>query len=149
MHAKKGCYEGHLTLTATDKNGNKFVYGTPNTLTHEASRIASHLLVGDNASNFAVTKMGFGTGATPPLRTDANLEEEVHRESINEILRPAEGQVEFVHVLDFLSSANGSLLTEAGLITENGTSLFARQVHVGVPKDQNFRLEYRWRVVFT
>jgi len=140
---------GHLTVTSIDKQGNRFNYETPNTLTNEASRVSAHALVGHNLTNLAVTKFGVGTDNTTPTRADGNLGNLVHQQDVNTITFPAPGQVEFKTVLEFLTTANGFSLTEAGLYSLNGTTLFARQVHSALPKDENFRLEYVWRIVFT
>jgi len=146
---RKYGYYGYLSITAIDRNGGRFNYVTMNTLTNEASRLCSHLLVGDDVANLAVTKLGVGTGTTPPVRADTSLETEVHQQNVDTISFVDVGQVEFQTIIEFLTPANGEMITEAGLLATNGTSLFSRQVHTAVPKDENFRLEYRWRIVFT
>jgi len=145
---KSGIY-GHLKVFAVDKKGNRFTYDTPNTLTNEASNMARHALVGNNLNNLAVTKFGVGDGNIPPSRPDTNLVNLVHQQDIDIITFPVPGQVEFTTILDFVTTANGFVLKEAGLYGADGTSLFARQVHADLPKDENFRLEYVWRIVFT
>jgi len=145
---KSGIF-GYLEVTSIDKAGNRFKYATPNTLTNEASRISSHALVGHDLTNLAVTKFGVGDTSVAPTRADTNLGNLVHQQDVDTITFPEPGQVEFKTVLEFLTSANGFTLTEAGLYSLNGTTLFARQVHTQLPKDENFRLEYVWRIVFT
>lgn len=141
---------GHLSVTAIDRLGNRTLYDTPNTLMNEASRVASHVLVGDDLANLAVNRLAVGTGTTPPVRADTSLENEVHQQAVDEFIFPAApGQVEFVTILEFLSSANGFFLSEAGLVCADGTTLFARQVHTSISKNENYRVEYRWRIVFT
>jgi len=148
MRQRSGCY-GELCVTAIDREGSRFEYMTANTLTFEAARVMSHLLVGHLPVDFSVTRLGVGTGTVAPVRGNQALGNLVHQQTVDQILLPQPGQTEFVSTLDFITPANGNVLTEAGLMCADGTILFARQVHVGVPKDQNFRLEYRWRLVFT
>jgi hypothetical protein len=148
MVGKRGYY-GELVIEAIDRKGNRFRYITPNTLTNEAARLCSHLLVGDDTANLSVIRLGIGTGTTPPERTDTSLEAEVHQQAVDAFSYPQVGQVEFQTIVEFIAPANGEMITEAGLIAGNGTSLFSRQVHTAIPKDENFRLEYRWRIVFT
>ena len=148
MARDSGLY-GQLIVTAIDRKGGLFVYKTPNTLTNEAARQVSHLLVGDNFANLKVTEFKVGTGSTAPLRTDTDLETPVHQQAVTEITFPDVGQVEFKMVLDFVTAANGFQLVEAGLFSADGNSLFARQVHTVISKDENYKIEYRWRIVFT
>jgi len=148
MNLKSGIY-GKLTVTAIDRKGSRFVYKTPNTLTNEAARVASHLLVADDIANLKITQFKIGTGATAPTRADTDLETPVHQQAITEFTFPNVGQTEYKIIVDFLTPANGSMLTEAGLFSADGNSLFARQVHTAIPKDENYKIEYRWRIVFT
>ena len=149
---QKSGYLGALSIRSWDRNGNSYIYRTPNLITYSAAKMSAHALMGETA--FRVKYLGVGTGTTAPSRSDTSLQTESHREEITAFSFPTVdgseiGQVEFTVFLDFDSPANGSTLTEAGLIAENGSNLFARQVHVSVVKDSNFKLEYRWRIVFT
>jgi len=148
MQQPGGCY-GDLCVTAIDRKGNRFEYITPNTLTFEAARVMSHLLVGDQVADFKVLRLGVGTGTVAPVRSNQALGNLVHQQPVDDVIFPQVGQTEFVATLDFITPANGYDLTEAGLMCANVTVLFARQVYTGVPKDENFRLEFRWRIVFT
>jgi len=138
--------EGHLTLTAIDRKGNKFIYDTPNIITFGAAKSAAHALVGETA--YMAAELGVGDGVTPATRSDTALDSEAYRQSLGTPTFPFVGQVEFAVTLDFICGANGFFLTEAGIFTTNNT-LLARQVHSSVEKDSNFQLEYRWRIVFT
>lgn len=144
-----GLYHGELIVTTIDRKGNRFEYVTPNTLTYEASRIMSHVLVGDDMANLAVNRLAVGTEGTPPARGDTALGNEVYQQAVDGFTYPSVGHTEYKTVIDFECAANGHLLTEAGLLGANGTSLFARQVHTPIAKDSNFKVEYRWRIVFT
>ena len=146
---RKSSLHGELSISAIYKDGRKCVFDTANTITLEASRVASHVLVGDDISNLKISKMGFGTNATPPSRTNTNLGNLIFQQDIDSTAIVNVGQIEFVTVLDFISPANGFILSEAGLYTANGLSLFARQVHVAQQKNDEFKLEYVWRIVFT
>ena len=145
---KRG-YHGTLEITAIDRAGNRYVYATANTITYDARKAMAHLLVGEDYVNRKVTKLALGTGATAPVRGNTALQIPLLVVPADSIVWPADGQVEFTTTLDFLSPANGSILTEAGLISNDETKLFARQVYTATPKDENFRLEFRWRIVFT
>ena len=144
-----GLFHGELVVTTIDKKGNRFEYITPNTLTGEASRIMSHLLVGDAIGDLVVNRLAVGTGNTPPVRGDEALGNEVYQQAIDGYTYPSVGHTEYKTVIDFVCAANGHVLAEAGLMGANGTSLFARQVHTPIAKDSNFKVEYRWRIVYT
>jgi hypothetical protein len=142
----KAMYAGHLTLTAIDRLGNRFIYDTPNIITYGAAKCSAHALVGETA--FMASDLAVGTGSTAAARGDTALVTEAYRQSLGTPTFPFVGQVEFAVTLDFVCDANGFTLREAGIFTVNNT-LLARQVHSSVSKDSNFQLEYRWRIVFT
>jgi hypothetical protein len=144
-------YQGHLTLTAIDRKGNRFVYDTPNLITYGAATGLSHAMMGETA--YMLKYLAVGTGNTTPARSQTALVTEVYRKTLPAPTFPLVagveiGQVEFDILLDF-GEANGNALTEAGLFAANGTLLFARQIHSSVTKDSNYQLEYRWRIIFT
>ena len=95
--------------------------------------------------------IGVGINDTAPSRSDTSLVNEVHQQTIDAYDFPNGdiGQVEITATLDFVSPANGETLREAGLISADGTTLFARQVHGGITKDSSIQLQYIWRIVFT
>lgn len=148
----KGGMRGELLVTAIDRKGNRFAYLTPNLLTFSASKAAAHFLMGETAYMAATLRVG--TGGTAPARTDTALGGEIHSETITTVAFPTDGvdeigQVTFSVFIDYNEpETDGQVLQEAGLFSTNGL-LIARQVHGPVTKDSNFKLEYRWRIVFT
>ena len=144
-------YHGQLTITAIDRQGNRFIYDTPNLLMYGAAVSCSHVLLGE--TDYAATYIAFGSSNTAPVRGDTALGTEVYRKTLPtpgfpQVLGLEIGQVQFGILLDF-SEANGFTLQEAGLYASNTTLLLARQIHAAIVKDSNFQLEYRWRIIFT
>jgi len=143
--------EGNLTIRSIDRKGNIYTYKTPNVIVFEARRTLSHLLVGDLVGDLRIAFIGVGINDTAPTRADTALLNEVHQQPIEPYDFPNGdiGQVEITATLDFISPANGQFLKEAGLISADGTTLFARQVHGGIEKDASIQLQYIWRIIFT
>lgn len=143
--------EGRLRIRSIDRAGNRYEYKTPNVIVFDARITMAHLLVGDLVNTYKIGFIGVGTGNTAPQRADTSLIAEVHQQAIEPYSFPDgdNGQVEITATLDFISPANGNTLREAGLISLNGTSLFARQVHGDIFKDAGIQLQYIWRIIFT
>lgn len=103
-------------------------------------------------TNYTVQKFGLGVGTTPPAVTDTSLSEPLTfyagltLKPINNIAYPAP----FIMQVQFtmgLSEANGYLITEMGLFTNNGT-LIARRTHTGINKESDIELILAWRFRF-
>jgi len=144
-------YEGRLEIRSIDRAGNVFVYKTPNVIVFDARKTMAHLLVGDQVSVYKVGFIAVGIGNTAPQRADTALISQIHQQAIEPYSFPDgdTGEVEITATLDFTSPANGNTLREAGLMSLNGTQLFARQVHGDIFKDSGIQLQYIWRVIFT
>ena len=145
-------YEGKLEINSLDRSG-KIVHSwkTPNVITFDARIVMSHLLVGDSVNTYKIGYIGVGTGNNAPARSDTALVAPIHNQAIEPFDFPNgdSGQVEISATLDFTSAANGNTLREAGLISADGTTLFARQVHGDIAKDAGIQLQYIWRIIFT
>ena len=146
-------YRGQLEVIVTDKKGNTFIYDTPNIITYGAAKVAAHVLVGD--TTHTVTKMAVGTGSTIPTRGDTQLQTQIFETTGFLVTYPqigaplAEfGQIQFNVILGNTHPTDGNILREVGLLTANNI-LVARQVHAPIAKDTMFKVEYRWRIVFT
>jgi hypothetical protein len=144
-------FEGHLTIQSIDRKGNIYVFDTPNIITFDARVVMSHLLVGDQVSTYKIGFIAVGLSNTAPVRADTSLVQQVHQQPIEPYDFPSgdTGQVEITATLDFTSVTNGNTLREAGLVSANGTTLFARQIHGAIAKDSSIQLQYIWRIIFT
>jgi len=144
--------EGKLEIRSIDRKGRVLhTWKTPNVIVFDARVIMAHLLVGDQVPTYKIGYIGVGTGGNAPQRSDTTLVAEVHKQGIEPYSFPDgdNGQVEITATLDFGSAANGNTLREAGLISLDGTTLFARQVHGDIFKDSGIQLQYIWRIIFT
>jgi len=145
-------YEGKLEIRSLNRSGQVVhLWKTPNVITFDARVIMSHLLVGDQVNTYKIGFIGVGTGNNAPQRSDTTLVASVHQQAIEPFDFPDgdNGQVEITATLDFTSPANGNTLKEAGLVSLDGTTLFARQVHGDIFKDSGIQLQYIWRIIFT
>lgn len=103
-------------------------------------------------ANFTIQKFGLGIGTTPPRVTDIALADPLSFYGGNE-LKPIDS-VSFpapfiIHVQFTIAAgeANGYLITEMGLFTDNGT-LLARRTHIGINKSSDFAPTLAWRLRF-
>lgn len=142
-------YEGKLTIKSIDRQGNVFIYKTPNVITFGARDVMAHLLVGDNVSTYKLANLAVGLDNTAPTRNDTSLANELLQVPFTTYTFPAAGQVEMTAILDFSSPANGQILNEAGLICADGTTLFARQVFGDITKTSALQLQFIWRIIYT
>jgi hypothetical protein len=142
-------YEGRLIIKSIDKNGNVFVYDTPNVITFGARDVMSHLLVGDSVTTYKLAYLAVGLNNTAPTRDDTSLANQLLQVPFTNYTFPTTGQVEMTAVLDFTSPANGQVLNEAGLICADGTTLFARQVFGDITKTSSLQLQFIWRIIYT
>lgn len=106
-------------------------------------------LGGSGASNYAITKIGFGTGSAAPDGNDISF--------INQFTKahagctyPSTGIIKFDWALETYEF-NGFPLTEYGLFINDGATdiLFSRIVNPPVPKTSAIRLEGDWTLEFT
>ena len=145
-------YEGKLEIRSINRQGRVIhVWKTPNVITFDARVIMSHLLVGDLVNTYKIGFIAVGLGNTAPQRSDTALISEIHQQAIEPFDFPDgdTGQVEITATLDFSSPANNNTLREAGLMSIDGVTMFARQVHGDIFKDSGIQLQYIWRIIFT
>jgi hypothetical protein len=141
---------GQLKIKAIDRKGREvYVYNTPNTIVFDARQLMAALLAGDSVSTNKISKIGTGLDITPPLRTDTTLGNEILKVDITSYTFPEVGHVEFTAILDYTSVANGQSLTEAGLFSADGNTMFARQIFGAVTKTNLLQLQFIWRIIFT
>lgn len=96
------------------------------------------------ASVFAVDGIAFGEGTAAPALGDTALTNQLDKALLS-VTYPATGQVAFNWSLE-TSEGNGLSITEFGL-TNNG-DLFARKTRAAIAKDNTFRLEGTWTIIF-
>lgn len=126
-------------------------------LTVDGGRQALAYLFGGKAplANFTCSKFGIGTGTTAPNASDIALEAPVNVGVGSGALFAATGQTDFPDAMvarvelniPANSDANGTLITELGLFTSEGT-LLCRKVNTGISKNSSFEPTLLWRVRF-
>ncbi len=143
-------YKGELIIRELDLAGNVvYEYTTPNTIVYDARGLMASLLAGDDTTNRKIGKLGVGLDGTAPSRDDSALGNEKLKVDIVGYTFPEEGHVEFTALLDNNSAANGDELREVGLFSNDGTTLFARQVFGTITKSSSLQLQVVWRIIFT
>jgi len=139
-----------------------------NLVVNSGRQIIANLLGGKDFStstsikDWIVTKISFGTYDEVPRFTDTSLspqplqdlyvggENEIlyngvsHKKLLSSVDWPSPFIVRFEAILG-TEEANGLLIREAGLWTDNGT-LFARKCFPAVSKSDSFALSWLWRV---
>ena len=98
------------------------------------------------------TYMKVGSGTTPALATDTDLESSIVSISISAVAfsSPMAGSVAMSATLPgglVESEYNTVPLTEVGLFSESGVML-ARQVYTAITKSSSFQLQYTWTITF-
>lgn len=116
-----------------------------NTITYDARKVMALALAGDAAG--PITTVGWGTGTTPPQRTDTALQTQVITSAIiNPVSYPTVDSVVFSSVLP-RDTGTGFTYSEVGL-TSAGGLLFARFVFPGVYKFAQLRMTVNWQIIF-
>lgn len=127
-----------------------------NTITFVGMGVVAQLLAqraaDPAASTLKISSLQVGDGVTPPVRGDTALVDGApftivlsDANKVPNVLGPYE-----LRIIATLGSAdaNGKTLAEAGLFTGGG-SMFARQIHPGIPKTVAIAVDYDWRLAFT
>lgn len=108
---------------------------------------------GDPApTTLSITGLRVGTGTTPPVRGNTNLQSPVYTNPLadGDKVETTSGTWELRILSTLPNGTNGDpynnvTLSEAGLIM--GTNiLFARQIYPGIPKNTANVIEYDWRI---
>ena len=113
----------------------------------DVGRNAVTLLIGGDGAGLSVTKIGFGTGATPADPSNTSLTSGFIK-AVDAHSYPTQTSVSFQFSL-LASEANGLLINEFGLITASG-ALFARKVRTAGPltKDNDLALSGSWTLLY-
>jgi len=142
--------KGEVTVVSPD---GVILAETRNLTVSTAKEILRNLVAGANVNSHILTKVGLGTGTTPPAETDTQLENEVARVPIVNYTFLDYNVVEFEAYAD-QNTANGYTLTEVGLFTEGDPAtepqgkLFARALIPGITKDSTISFYVKWRLTF-
>jgi hypothetical protein len=147
---------GDLTIVITNViTGRQTRHHVRNTITYDGLNSALYLWAQDaiTVTDYRIVKLVPGTNPTPPTRGDVSVIAPVLGADINltapdRSISPATGELIITGTLPQVSPANGSTLTEVGLVLGNG-QLFARQIHPAFLKQIAFTLTYSWRIAMT
>lgn len=127
------CSDGHVLEDYTDYN-----------LIVNLGRNALSGLLG-GASTAVITKIAVGTNATAPLLTDTALTGSFSK-ALTSKTYPATGVLQCNWSIES-SEANGLSINEFGLLL-TGDVLFSRKTRATIVKDNTFRLEGTWKIIF-
>jgi len=116
----------------------------PNLVVDTGKQVQARLLGGD--TKLIITKIGFGTNATAPVRGNTSLTEGFIK-PLAGVTFPAANQVRFNFELG-VTEANGLAISEFGLIAENNT-LYARKTRTApLHKAADLALRGTWTITF-
>lgn len=116
-----------------------------NTITYDARKVMARALAGE--TNGPLTQVGWGTGTTPPVRGDTDLQNQVQVSPIIQpVSYPTIDSVVFSSVLP-RDTGTGFTYSEVGLKSAGGL-LFARFVFPGVYKFAQLRMTVNWQIIF-
>lgn len=97
------------------------------------------------ASTATIQKIAVGTNGTSPLLSDTSLTG-VFSKSLNGKTYPSTGVLQCDWSIE-TSEANGMSIQEFGLLI-TGDVLFSRKTRTPIAKDNTFRLEGVWKIIF-
>jgi len=116
-----------------------------NTITFDAREIMAHALAGDPLAK--ITTVAWGSGSTPPSRSDSALENELITSAVIEpVSYPTVDSVVFSSTLPPGVGTNYRF-TEVGLKSAGG-KLLARFVFPPQDKFERLRLSVNWQIIF-
>lgn len=116
-----------------------------NTITYDARKVMARALAGE--INGPLTTVGWGTGITPPVRANTDLEAQIITSAIIQpVSYPTIDSVVFSSVLP-RDVGTGYTYSEVGLKSAGGL-LFARFVFPGVYKFAQLRMTVNWQIIF-
>lgn len=97
-------------------------------------------------SGTEVSQFSAGTNGADPLVTDTAITSPFTK-AVTSVTYPATGQVAFNWSIE-ANEANGLDIREFGLILATSGDLFARKTRSLISKDNTFRLEGTWTIIF-
>lgn len=103
-------------------------------------------LLGGDAAGKKISDFAAGSNGADPLVTDTGIVD-AFTKLITSVTYPATGQVSFNWSIE-ASEANGLDIREFGLLLETTGDLFARKTRSVIAKDNTFRLEGVWTLIF-
>ena len=147
--------EGHLKLSKVFPDGRiEVVYDEDNIITlFGKSQVLSYLYTNPGITTDPIVSFRVGTGGTvdpsglfPKLEdpTQTNLNTPLLSVTVAYTVKASVPSVTFLADLD-LATGNGSLITEAGLVTNAGF-LWNVKNFPGIPKTSEFNLHCEWTV---
>lgn len=136
---------GHFRLWVCRSGIWRLEVDEPNLIVNNSKQVHAQLLGGD-VTNQSVTKIGFGTGTNVPDVGNSALTNAVIK-ALDSHNYPASNEVNFNFSLG-TSEANGTSISEFGLLTAANT-LYARKVR-GVPiaKTNTISFSGTWTITF-
>ncbi len=107
-------------------------------------------LIGNDTTNRPVTKIGFGVGASAAVATDSALTTPFIKAITTAVpgtgvTYPVATSTKFSWTLEN-AEGNGLNITEFGLYSNDGTTLFARKVRSAIAKTSAIRLVGTWTI---
>lgn len=164
-----------IVVRRADTGAVHWRYEIRNTITYAALKGLVYLISQKTTitpADYRVAYLRLGTGTTPPVRSDINIEIPA---PLDLLLGDAEKYLTVSNPFEMKIIAtlgagdlNGLNLTEAGLFIRGTTTptglgypaqnagdpshypeLFARQIHPAIPKSAAFVVDYDWRIAFT
>lgn len=118
-------------------------YTDENLIVNQGRDILAGLLGGDTTD--VIEKIAVGTNGTAPLLSDTALTG-MFSKTLNGKTYPATGVLQCDWSLE-TSEANGMSIQEFGLLV-TGDVLFSRKTRAPIAKDNTFRLEGVWKIIF-
>jgi hypothetical protein len=146
---------GHLTVIATDLQGNKVpIICDDNLIVLNGKQIMAKLLTGE--SNLPVNTIKFGSGGVTeaglraPAITDTDLQQPIPNSakaltSASVDVVSNEVRAKFNATLDY-SELIGYTISEFALCS--GVVMFSEKVHSGIPKTDQLKLDIIWEILF-
>jgi len=115
-----------------------------NLVVNNAKSIMAHLLGSASSDDWAIKRMVFGSGSTPPTESDVSLEVPITPEKTVTSDYPDDSSVRFTGVLES-DEANGFPINEAALYS-GSEGIFSRIVFGPLNKSSDFRFVFRWTI---
>lgn len=136
--------KGVLKIVVTDKNGNVVIDEDHNLIVSTGLQSAAKAIGGD--ANFVASKVAVGEDNTPPDVSDAMPLLNQFVKSVSTTTYPETNSVQFDFIIES-TEANGTSITEFGLVTANDT-LIARRVVSTIQKTSDFNIQGYWKLTF-